>query len=48
MIRILLVDDQKVIRQGLKALLESESDLQIVGLAEKRQNGCVNGRTTSA
>ncbi len=39
MIRILLVDDQKVIRQGLKALLESESDLQIVGLAENGKMG---------
>lgn len=33
MIRILLVDDQKLIRQGLKALLELDSDLQIVGSA---------------
>lgn len=39
MIRILLVDDQKVIRQGLKALLESESDLQVVGLAENGKIG---------
>lgn len=39
MIRILLVDDQKVIRQGLKALLESESGLQIVGLAENGKMG---------
>lgn len=33
MIRILLVDDQKLIRQGLKALLELDSDIQIVGSA---------------
>ncbi len=33
MIRILLVDDQKLIRQGLKALLELDSDLQVVGSA---------------
>ncbi|WP_299484654.1 response regulator transcription factor [Acaryochloris sp. IP29b_bin.137] len=39
MIRILLVDDQKVIRQGLKALLESETDFQIVGLAENGKIG---------
>jgi|GEM_PF-410911 len=39
MIRVLLIDDQKVIRQGLKALLESESDLQIVGLAENGKVG---------
>lgn len=34
MIRILLVDDQKIIRQGLRSLLESQADFQIVGEAE--------------
>jgi DNA-binding NarL/FixJ family response regulator len=34
MIRILLVDDQSLIRQGLRALLELEPDLEIVGEAE--------------
>jgi DNA-binding NarL/FixJ family response regulator len=38
MIKILLVDDQNLIRQGLKALLELESDLQIVGEAENGQS----------
>ena len=33
-IRIMLVDDQTIIRQGLKSLLESQSDFQIVGEAE--------------
>lgn len=33
-IQILLVDDQSIIRQGLKALLELEPDLQVVGDAE--------------
>jgi DNA-binding NarL/FixJ family response regulator len=37
MINILLVDDQHLIRQGLKALLELEADLQIVGEAENGQ-----------
>jgi DNA-binding NarL/FixJ family response regulator len=37
MIKIVLVDDQNLIRQGLKALLELESDLQIVGEAENGQ-----------
>jgi DNA-binding NarL/FixJ family response regulator len=37
MISLLLVDDQKLIRQGLKALLELETDLQIVGEAENGQ-----------
>jgi DNA-binding NarL/FixJ family response regulator len=34
MINILLVDDQNLIRQGLKALLELEPDLRVVGEAE--------------
>ncbi|BAY15363.1 LuxR family two component transcriptional regulator [Anabaenopsis circularis NIES-21] len=38
MIRVLLVDDQNLIRQGLKELLKLEPDLEIVGEAE---NGAV-------
>jgi DNA-binding NarL/FixJ family response regulator len=38
MIKVLLVDDQGLIRQGLKALLELEIDLEIVGEAE---NGAI-------
>ena len=34
MIRIVLVDDQTIIRQGLRSLLESQADFQIVGEAE--------------
>lgn len=37
MIRVLLVDDQSIIRQGLKVLLELEPDLQIVGEADNGQ-----------
>ncbi len=33
MIRIVLVDDQTLIRQGIKTLLELEDDLQVVGTA---------------
>ncbi|MFN6486320.1 MULTISPECIES: response regulator transcription factor [unclassified Nostoc] len=33
-IRLLIVDDQSLIRQGLKAMLEQEPDLQVVGDAE--------------
>ncbi len=32
-IRVLLVDDQTLMRQGLKTLLELESDLRVVGEA---------------
>jgi DNA-binding NarL/FixJ family response regulator len=34
MIRLLIVDDQSLVRQGLQAMLELESDLQIVGSAD--------------
>ncbi|GAP94290.1 response regulator [Leptolyngbya sp. NIES-2104] len=34
MIRLLLVEDQTILRQGLKRLLESQADLQVVGEAE--------------
>ena len=38
MIKLLLVDDQSLIRQGLKALLELEPDIEIVGEAENGEN----------
>jgi DNA-binding NarL/FixJ family response regulator len=34
MIRVLLVDDQNLIRRGLRALLKTDSELEIVGEAE--------------
>jgi len=37
MIQILLVDDQHIIRQGLKSMLELNSDMQIIGEAENGQ-----------
>jgi DNA-binding NarL/FixJ family response regulator len=37
MIRILLVDDQHIIRQGLKTMLESNADMQVIGEAENGQ-----------
>ncbi len=33
MIRILLVDDQNIVRQGLQALLEPNADLEVIGTA---------------
>ncbi|MBE9168998.1 response regulator [Pleurocapsales cyanobacterium LEGE 06147] len=39
MIHILVVDDQKTIREGLKAILESEPDLVVVGTAKDGQSG---------
>ncbi len=32
--RVLIVDDHQVVRQGLKALVDSEDDLEVVGEAE--------------
>ncbi len=37
MIRILLVDDQHIIRQGLRSMLESNEDMQVIGEAENGQ-----------
>ena len=37
MIRILLVDDQSIVREGLASLLNTQSDLEIVGEAENGQ-----------
>jgi DNA-binding NarL/FixJ family response regulator len=37
MIRILLVDDQAIIREALKVLLEQEQDFEIVGTADSGQ-----------
>jgi DNA-binding NarL/FixJ family response regulator len=37
MIRLLLVDDESLIRRGLKALLKLEADLDVVGEAENGQ-----------
>ena len=38
MIRLLLVDDQSLIRRGLKALLKLENSLEVVGEADNGQN----------
>jgi DNA-binding NarL/FixJ family response regulator len=38
MIRLLLVDDQSLIRQGLKAMLELEPDLDIIGMADNGES----------
>jgi DNA-binding NarL/FixJ family response regulator len=37
MIRVIIVDDQKVVTQGLKVLLESEPDIEIVGTGSNGQ-----------
>ncbi|MEL6496757.1 MAG: response regulator [Cyanobacteria bacterium J06623_7] len=37
-IRVLIVDDQKMIREGLKALIKTEEDIEIVGVAENGEH----------
>ena len=38
-VRILLIDDHRILRQGLRALLERESDFECVGEAENGRSG---------
>ncbi|MFB2896239.1 response regulator [Aerosakkonemataceae cyanobacterium BLCC-F50] len=44
-IRLLLVDDQMIIRQGLKSLLEVKPDLEVVGEAENGQQAIAQVET---
>jgi hemolysin D len=37
-IEVLIVDDQKMIREGLKALIKTENDINIVGVAENGEH----------
>jgi DNA-binding NarL/FixJ family response regulator len=39
MIRVLLVDDQALIRSGIRSLLEAEDDIEVVGEAADGQQG---------
>jgi len=38
-VRILLIDDHPVVRRGLRAVLEAESDLEVVGEADGGMRG---------
>jgi DNA-binding NarL/FixJ family response regulator len=50
MIRILLVEDQEIVRRGLKTLLEIKSDIQVVGEASNGQQAidCLTASHTNA
>lgn len=45
MIRLLLTEDQTIVRQGLRRLLESQPDLQVVGEAENGQQAIAQVET---
>jgi DNA-binding NarL/FixJ family response regulator len=44
-IRLLLVDDQQIIRQGLRSLLDAKPDLEVVGEAENGQQALTQVET---
>ena len=39
LVRIVLVDDHAILRDGLKSVLERETDLSVVGEASSRAEG---------
>ncbi|HCX63823.1 MAG TPA: DNA-binding response regulator, partial [Eubacteriaceae bacterium] len=43
-VRILLADDQTIVRDGLRALLETYSDMVIIGQAENGKEACERAR----
>jgi DNA-binding NarL/FixJ family response regulator len=45
-ISVLLVDDHTVVRQGLRALLQAEGDMEVIGEAENGRQAVVMARKT--
>ncbi|WP_415950527.1 response regulator [Streptomyces sp. KLOTTS4A1] len=45
-IRVLIVDDQAMVRAGFAALLSAQSDIDVVGQAEDGKQGVEQGRST--
>lgn len=45
-INVLLVDDHTVVRQGLKALLKSEEDIEVIGEAENGRQAVMMAKKT--
>jgi len=46
-VRLLLVDDHELMRQGLRAILEHEKDIEIVGEADNGRMAVQLARTLS-
>ena len=44
MIRVVLADDQALLRAGFRALLDAEDDIEVVGEAADGRRGCRRGR----
>ncbi|MFB9326221.1 response regulator [Paenibacillus aurantiacus] len=40
MIRVLIADDQRLLRDGLQTILQLEDDLEVVGVSENGQEAC--------
>ena len=45
-VRVLIVDDQALVRAGFRMILEAEPDIEVVGEAERRRGGRRRGRAT--
>ena len=48
MIRVLLADDQALIRAGFRMLLDAADDIEVVGEADRRRPGGRGSRAASA
>ena len=47
MIRVLLVDDHELMREGLRSILEREDDVEVVGEASSGRDGASSSRARS-
>ena len=48
MIRVLLADDQALVRAGFRALLDAQDDIEVVGEAADGARGGAAGRASCA